>query len=321
MRARGALVALLALLALVACDDGVVQLAFVAGGTLEVQAAAPREGLVVVLDGELLVARGASLRGTVVVLGGQARLDGRVEGDVIGLAGTVRLGSDAHVRGNLAVAGAFERHPRARVDGTITLGPAVPETLSSALRDGPSSWPSVLMRAFWLALIGLLAARFAPRAVDRLGEAVRRHALTAGALGTLAFVVGGVLLVVMAFTVVLIPVSLVGLVAGLVALLAGWSAVGIALGTSLARRWRRVAGSRSGWRERLALALGVFLVVLALGALERLPWVGGLLALGVTAVGLGAVLLTGFGTRRFVPDVDSGDPFAGPEPAPSEPPR
>lgn len=305
MRARRALAAGLALLALlvpVGCDDGVLELALVAGGALEVHDATTRDGLVVVLDGELLVARGASLRGTVVVLGGQARLEGGIEGDVIALAGSVRLGADAHVRGDVAVASVLERHPQARVDGTITLGPAVPETLSSALRDGPSSWGSVLMRASWLALLGLLAARFAPGAVDRLGEAVRRHALTAGAVGTLAFVVGLVLVVVMAFTVVLIPVSLIGLVAGMVALLVGWSSVGIALGTGLARRWRGAAAGQPGWRERLAVALGVFAVVLALGALERLPWVGALLALGVTAVGLGAVLLTGFGTRRFVPD-------------------
>lgn len=302
MRALRAVAAGLALLALVACDDGVLELALVVGGALEVHEAAPRDGLLVVLDGELLVARGALLRGTVVVLGGQARIEGGIEGDVIGLAGSVRLGADAHVRGDLAVASALERHPQARVDGTIMEGAAVPETFSSLLREGPSSWRNVLVRASWLALLGLLAARFAPRAVDRLAEAVRYHGLTAGALGTLAFVVGLVLVVVMAFTVVLIPVSLVGLVAGMVALLVGWSAVGIALGTSLARRWRGAAGSRSGWRERLALALGVFVVVLVLGALERVPWVGGLLALGVTAVGLGAVLLTGFGTRRFVPD-------------------
>ena len=321
MRALRALAAGLVLVALMACDDGVLELALVAGGALEVHEATPRDGVVVVLDGELLVARAASLRGTVVVLGGQAQLDGVIEGDVIALAGSVRLGADAHVGGDLAVASAFERHPRARVDGTTTLGPAVPETLSSALRDGPSSWGNVLLRAFWLALIGLLAARFAPRAVDRLGEAVRRHALTAGALGTLAFVVGAVLLVVMAFTVVLIPVSLLGLVVGVVALLVGWSAVGIALGTSLAQRWRHGGGGRSGWRERLAVALGVFGVVLALGALERVPWVGALLALGVTAVGLGAVLLTGFGTRRFVPDVAPDDQPGRPERSPAEPPR
>lgn len=302
MRVLRVMAAGLALLVLVACDDGVLEFALVAGGALEVHEATPRDGLVVVLDGELLVARGASLRGTVVVLGGQARLEGGIEGDVIALAGSVRLGADAHVRGDLAVASTLERHPQARVDGTITEGAAVPEAFSSLLREGPSSWRSVLVRASWLALLGLLAARFAPRAVDRLAEAVRYHGLTAGALGTLAFVVGLVLVVVMAFTVVLIPVSLLGLVVGMVALLVGWSSVGIALGTSLARRWRRAAGSRGGWRDRLALALGVFTVVLALGALERVPWVGALLALGVTAVGLGAVLLTGFGTRRFVPD-------------------
>jgi cytoskeletal protein CcmA (bactofilin family) len=291
----------LAITLLTACDGGVIEITLVTGGTLTVPEGLTRDGVVAVLDGELLVERGALLRGTVLVLGGRAALDGRLEGDVIALGGALRLGPSAHVTGDVMAAGEAELGPQARIEGALVLGPAVPATLSELVRSGPSTLRSVVQRALTLALLGTLAARFAPRAVGHLSEAVRRHWLTAGALGALAFLVGLVLLVVMAFTVVLIPVSLVGLAVGLVALMVGWSSVGIALGTSLAAR---LGGGRSGpWRERLAVALGIFAVVAALGLLERLPVLGALIALTVTAVGFGAVLLTGFGTRRFVPDV------------------
>lgn len=291
------------LLASTGCDDGVAEAALVFGGRLEVPSASVRNGWVVVLDGTLVVAEGAALRGSVVQFGGRTRLEGRVEGDVIALVGDVALGPDAHVRGDLAVADALERDPRARVDGAVITGRAVPEGLSGLLREGPTSWRSVLGRAAVLALLGLVATRFAPRKVARLRDVVRHHWLTAAALGTLAFVVGLVLVVVMAFTVVLIPVSLVGLVVGFLALLMGWSALGIALGSALAeRRFGSAAGS--GWGQRLAVASGVFAVVALLGALERVPVAGALVALAATAVGVGAVLLTGFGTRRFVPDAE-----------------
>jgi hypothetical protein len=305
--------ALLALVVatLLGCDDGVVEVAVVMGGTLEVAPEVTRHGWLVVLDGDLVVARGALVRGSVVVLGGGVRLDGRIDGDVIALSGAVQLGAGAHVLGDLAAAGDLLRAPGARVDGRVSQGDAVPETFAGLVRAGPSSWPSVFGRAGLLALLGLLATRFAPAAVGRLREVVRRHALTAAALGALAFVVGSVLLVVMAFTVVLIPVSLAGLVVGLVTLMVGWSAVGIALGTGLANRWRG-SPSQGGASQRLAAALGVFAVVAALGALERSGWLGALVALGVTVVGLGAVLLTGFGTRRFVPDTSASEPGPGP---------
>lgn len=292
--------ALLALTALTACDGGVIELVLVTDGTFIVSEERSRDAVVALLGGELLVEPGALLRGTVVVLGGRARLGGQVDGDVIALGGAVSLGQDAQVTGDVMAAGELQRDPRARVGGALVLGPAVPATLSELVRSGPSTLRAVLTRALWLALLGALAARFAPRAVGRLAEAVRRHSLTAGALGALALLVGLVLLVVMAFTVVLIPVSLVGLVIGFVALMIGWSALGIALGTSLAER---LQGARSGrWLRRFAVPLGIFVVVTALGLLERLPVAGALVAMTVTAVGFGAVLLTGFGTRRFVPD-------------------
>lgn len=302
-RALRVALAVLVVLAAAACDDGVLELGVVAGGALEVPAGSERAGWLVLLDGEVHVAAGARLGGTLLVLGGEARLDGRVDGDVVALSGSVALGADAAVGGDLAVAGALDRDPGATIEGSVIVGPAVPEALAESVRPGPSSLGSVLARGATLAVLALLAGRFAPRAVERLDEAVWRHALTASALGVLAFFVGLVLVVVMAFTVVLLPVSALALVVGVVAMVVGWSALGIALGTRAARLVTG-RGRPAAWVLRLAPPAGVFVVVVALGLLERVPVAGALLALVATAIGLGAVLLTGFGTRRFVPDPD-----------------
>ncbi len=285
------------------CDDGVLELGLVAGGVLEVPAGVERAGWLVLLDGEVHVAAGGRLGGTLLVLGGEARLDGRVDGDVVALSGAVALGADAAVGGDLAVAGALDRDPGAAIAGSVTVGPAVSGAIAESVRSGPSGLGSVLARAATLAVLALLAGRLAPRAVDRLVDAVGGHWITALALGVLAFVVGLVLVVVMAFTVVLLPVSALALVVGMVAVMVGWSALGIALGTRVARSFAPRGRARP-WALRLAPPVGVFVVVVVLGLLERLPVAGALLALVATAVGLGAVLLTGFGTRRFVPDPD-----------------
>ena len=296
--------------ALGGCDDGVMETALLFGGDLEVATGVERAGSVVVLDGAFTLAAGASLAGPLVVLGGTARVDGRVVGDVVAISGTVALGPSATVGGDLAVAGALERDPGAVVAGAVTVGPAVAGDWASRLRSGPIGWRGLLGRAVGLALAVVLFARFAPRATARLEEAALRHPLPALALGSLAFVVGVVLVVVMAFTVVLIPVSLLALVAGVGSVALGWGVLAIAVAALLRRWWRRGGGPGGAQEPRsvtaAVAAAGGALVGVTLGMLEHVPFVGGVVALAATALGLGALLLTGFGARRFVPEVVDG---------------
>ena len=284
------------------CDDGVFEVVVVFGGDVEVASGADRSGSVVVLDGTFELAPGATLEGPLVVLGGEARVAGQVSGDVVAVGGSVLLGPTARIAGDLAVAGALERAPTAEVVGAVTVGPAVARSWSERVRSGPIGWRGLLGRALGLALLVLLFARFAPRATQRLQEAVVRHPLPAAALGALAFVVGIVLVVVMAFTVVLIPVSLVALVAGVGSVTLAWGVLGLGC-ADLLRRWSRRDGARARAVTWPFAAAGGALVALGLGALEHVPFVGGIVALVATALGLGALLLTGFGARRFVPDV------------------
>ena len=100
----------------------------------------------------------------------------------------------------------------------------------------------------------------------------------------------------MAFTVVLIPVSLVLALSLVVAGAVGWVAFGTALAAAVARRGR-VSNVRS-WQA----AVGTVAFAGTLAVVATIPVVGPVAALIVSATGFGAVLVTSFGMRRFVPD-------------------
>ncbi|NJO81787.1 MAG: hypothetical protein HC828_02765 [Blastochloris sp.] len=81
---------------------------------------------------------------------------------------------------------------------------------------------------------------------------------------------------------------------GGVAVVVGWLALGVAVGNWLVR-WRRMAPAT-------ATFVGTLLALAALELLGALPLIGDLLALAVATAGLGAVVLTRFGTQVFIPD-------------------
>jgi hypothetical protein len=281
-------------LATSACDQDVVHLTLVQRGAFEVTADEELPGTLAVLDGTARIEPGGAVLGSVVVLGGRVEVDGRVGGDPTALGGVVRLGEGAQVDGDLGVAGELERHRAAVVVGRVTEGAAVPEALSGALRGEGGGWAATVARIVVLALLAWLTGRLAPRAVGRVADAASGHAVVAGALGLLALTVGIVLLVAMAFTIVLIPVSVVGILLGLATVAFGWLGLGLALGRWLAARAHR------DWTPARAAFTGTLLVATVLTLLERVPLLWATLPIVAAAVGVGAVLLTGYGLRRFV---------------------
>ncbi|MBI2887180.1 MAG: hypothetical protein HYY02_08220 [Chloroflexi bacterium] len=123
---------------------------------------------------------------------------------------------------------------------------------------------------------------------ENLGTSLR-HRLRLGAIGLLGYLVGLLLILILAVLVVGLPVAL-GLVVLLAAAsLAGWVAVSLVMGSWL--------------RERLALGVASPLSDLALGTLllfplSLVPLLGWALVLLVSSVGFGAILLTKFGNQH-----------------------
>ena len=91
--------------------------------------------------------------------------------------------------------------------------------------------------------------------------------------------------VLVAVTVIGIPVALLVLLAYGAALLAGYAVSGLALGQWVLGRWRAADAERPAWRLG-ATAAGVLIVAF----LGSLPYVGGLFALLAVCIGLGALV-------------------------------
>jgi hypothetical protein len=239
----------------------------------------------VVAGGNVTVPENATLRGQVFVVGGETRIAGQVRGDVRLFAGNLSVTETGAVTGELqTVAGNPSLAPGADIGQQTTLG-VDPQPRSPLATAG--------FLAMQMLVLGGAAALLARRAPDRLatvGDAVAHHPVVSGVVGSIAGTSMLVLFVYMAFTLVLLPLSVVGLVVELLLVLYGYLVFGYLVGRRLPVE-----------RVDVASAVGVAGFVLAVELLGRVPYLGTLVQFLLVAVGLGAVLVTYLGFRRFEP--------------------
>ena len=258
-------------------------------------------GALIVLDGEATIASGACVAGPVFLIGGSLAIDGRVSGDVTAVGGQLLIGPDAQIEGDLRAAKArLDLPPGADVVGQTLVGP------SSGLQPGDLfpersirdrlAW--LLPEALLLACAAYLAARYAPKPLARVRRAAIGHPVVAAAMGLLAGIVGLILLVVIAYTLILIPVTLIGFLVGFLSIGYGWIGIGAAVGVDLVS-WRKTSIS-----PYQAALLGTLAFMLALNLISLLPVIGDVISIASAAISLGAVVLTRFGLREFVPEME-----------------
>jgi hypothetical protein len=244
--------------------------------------AATAQGAVIVVDGLLDIDAGTEVSGPVYVVGGHVGLEGAVIGDVVQLAGTVRVGSSGsiggelrHIAGNLAIEAGAEIADRSEFEpGDESFG--------------PGALISTTVAAVVLAGVGLLATRRRPAAVSNMEQAAFEHPLVALTVGTLVVLTFLAVFVFMAFTLVLLPVAILGIGAGVITATLGLIAVGRGVG-------RRLPIDDLS----IATAVGGALVVLALQLVGLVPFLGDWIALSIILTGVGAVFVTYFGATRF----------------------
>jgi hypothetical protein len=247
--------------------------------------ATPDQRAVIVGEALAHVPAGAEVPGPIHVIGGSLRVDGRVAGDVVQLAGTVVVGPDASIGGELRhVAGSLVVDQGADISRRSTL------ELTSESGDGPRSFAVSAVLTLLLALAGGFLTRTRPRALDNVADAVTSHPVIVLTVGALLGLTGIAVIVYMGFTLVLLPVALIALGVGALALATGTIGVGHAVG-------RRIP-----WvSPPVATAVGVVSTVVVLRLVGLVPLVGGLTAGAVLLSGLGATILTYFGLTRFEP--------------------
>jgi hypothetical protein len=239
----------------------------------------------VVAGGTTTVPAGSTVSGDVYAIGGTTRVEGAVDGDVTLLAGNLSVADGATVTGTVqTIAG----------DSVVADGATVGR-VSEFAAPVPSDSPGqrvggFLLQFLVLGAIGWWLVGRHPALLENAGSAVTDHTLVSGVVGALGAATLLVLFVYMAFTLVLIPVAIVGLVAEFLVVVYGQVVFGYLVGTRVPVE-----------RVQVATVAGVGVFLVALEVLGMVPYVGGLVQLGVAAVGFGAVLNTYFGLKRFEP--------------------
>lgn len=259
-----------------------------------------------ILGGNVNLMSGSIIHGNVILIGGSVQAAGIVNGNITVLGGTLSLASTFVLNGNLTTAGtAVNRDPGAQINGQINMN--VPK--ETIIIPGQVQIPnltsnlnpffkvvSFFLRLFLWALAAMVLAMFIPNHLARISQTALTQPLISGGLGILTVIIVPILIILLAITICLIPVSLIGLLLLVVAWIYGLIALGYEVG-------KRISGmSKMEWHPAISAGLGTLLLMAVLSGVEAIiPCVGWIPKALVGFVGLGAVLLTQFGTKAYTP--------------------
>ncbi len=270
-------------------------------------------GDLVVIGGAVTIEQGAAVQGDVVVVGGSLKMDGQATGNAVVIGGVVAMGDQSSVSGDLVtIGGTLQRAPGATVGGNVVTNlpppnlklPIAPSAPAAALPPAlpkPPALPAgfgavgagvgILVQAALLAGLAMLLTLFLHPQLDRVAQAVTRQPFVSGSIGLLTTIVAPIAIVILAVTILLIPVALAAAILLALAWLFGIVALGMEVGDRFTKAIHRT------WEPVLSTGAGTFLLSLAVGLVNQVPCVGWLAPVIVGLVGLGAAVTTLFGTR------------------------
>jgi hypothetical protein len=270
---------------------------------------------VTAVHGSVTLRPGAEAREVVAVLGSVTLEAGSSARQVVAIAGDVHVGPGASVENDaVAIGGRVLIDPAGDVGGQkVTVGvPALGDLIRSLGLRGHEAGGGGWALAMWVAkfgvtlLLGFLLLTLFPRRVDAVAAALQANpgkSLLAGLLGLLA---QPLLTLLLAVTLVGIPLIAVQALGVLVAYLLGLTAAAVLLGRALPATLHRGTGI-------LQLAIGLGLLLLGFAV----PFLGWLLWATLVMATFGAVLRTRFGQTPVLETVAATEP---PAPPPMPPP-
>ena len=256
------------------------------GGTVVVDRSTVLCGELTVFGGTVMIH--GQLRGNLLAFGGTIAIDGGVSGDITLFGGSVTLQPGAHVHGSIHLYGGQEvKAPGAILDGT--LDDHSQHSLYFGFQGpGLSVWYLILMIP-----LSLLFTRFLPEHATFVRATAEQHVRRSFLVGLLTCLLAPVVLSFLLALIVAIPVALIVFIG----LLAAWVSGMIAVGWSIGEQIMHALTSRPLTRRSRYIA--VILGQVALAIFGFLPVIGWLVSLGAGMIGLGAVLLSRFGTRLY----------------------
>ena len=250
----------------------------------------------IVKIGDVTIEKGQKVS-NVVAIGGQITVSGAVEKSVVAVGGSVVLTKTAVVKGNVISLGGvivMARDAEVRGDLTEINSNNLYETLTTALSSEWEGWSwifAVISLSIFLVILvlALLIAALLPKPVRIVSEAIRENTfkvILCGILGLVLIAPLALLLTISVVGIALIPLEVIFVVCSV---LLGFIAVGQLIGAKLLRLLKR---SEPG------IVRETFWGLVILWLIGWIPYVGWMVKAIAIVIGLGATLVSRFGTHR-----------------------
>ncbi len=234
---------------------------------------------------------------TVVTIGGQITVNGHVEKNVVAVGGSVVLTRTAVVEGNVvALGGVIVLGREARIDGSLTEinSSNLYETLTAALSTEWEGWSWVFaiisLSIFIVILVlALLIVALLPKPVRIISEAIRENTfkvVLCGLLGLVLIAPLALLLTISVVGIALIPLEVIVVACSIIL---GFISVGQLIGRKALQLLKR---PNPGMIRETLWGLIILWII------GWIPYIGWMIKAVAIVVGLGATLITRFGTHQ-----------------------
>jgi hypothetical protein len=262
-------------------------------------------GNLAVIGGTATLDEGSTMTGDVILIGGTLTVDGTVNGDFIAIGGAVNIEDTADINGNISLVGAtIKKSPLAEINGEITeqspkffdFNLSDPKAFNFPFTAKTSLLTKMLqasLQALAMAALAVILGLLLPNQIKRVADTINKEPLVTGGVGLLSVVVAPILLVLLTITLILIPVAILSTFLVGLAVLFGWIAIGYEIGERLAVLFKTT------WHPSIAAGIGVLLLGLVTGFATLIPCIGWLIGVIVAILGLGAVVISRFGSSKY----------------------
>jgi len=289
------------------------------GGTYQLESGESLDGDLVIFGAATTLMEDSVVEGDVVIFGANLDVSGEINGDVVSIGGLITLNDTAKIDGDVITIGANMD----KSDGALITGDVLDVTHSlpnmvHVFKITPDIFPEVniiwfVLRIFLWAALATLIVLFVPNACGRVAQAFTQQPLIAGGLGLLTIILAIPLTIIFIITIIFSPLGLFLLLVLGISWAFGLISIGLEIGKRLVSMIKR------DWADPVSAFLGTFILIFVLGYFNQLiPCIGWMFSAVVGMIGLGAVIMTRFGTQSYT--VTSAPPLTK-TPAPvSQPP-
>jgi hypothetical protein len=248
----------------------------------------------------LIIEDGAMVMGDISLVASNLEVNGRVAGDINLFAGTSTINDTAIVTGSInQIFNQTSTTPQALVNGdinTYVFPTSGDDNISKGLLNAlswikPSHWFSLQVgRVMVLVIISVMAAFLFNQPNRRVIRALHKNPVTAWGVGIITQFFVPIIALVLIVTICLSPVGIIAIFVLAISILWGWAALSLIVGERL-EIWLKF-----DWSDVATSAIGAILTGVIISAISLIPCLGFLFNVLLSAVGLGGVILSRFGT-------------------------